>query len=148
MNCFFNNAKCQFLYGPFNGLRGLFKFDLLSSDSFYCQGALKTSFRREITKRFALRTIAEAIIRAKLQKFGCFTAIFSKRLYIRACSYLYGQVGHTANWWNQSNEQTVPPLALTFSKHYHQDFYLEVSVPGSVVQGGLLVHTLHVQSEC
>ena len=34
-NCFFNNAITQFLYGPFNGLSGLFKLELLSSDSFY-----------------------------------------------------------------------------------------------------------------
>ena len=93
MNCFFNNAKCQFLYGPFNGLRGLFKFDLLSSDSFYCQGALKTSFRQEITKRCALRTIAEAIIRAKSQIWA-FYGRFSQnaRIYERACIYTGGSV--------------------------------------------------------
>ena len=42
------------------------------------RGALKTSFWREITKWCALRTIAEAIIRAKSQKYGHFTGDFLK----------------------------------------------------------------------
>ena len=46
-----NNAITQFLDWPCNGLSELLKLELLSSDSFYCQGALKTSFRREIMKR-------------------------------------------------------------------------------------------------
>ena len=76
---------------PFsNGLSGPFKLELLSSDSFYCQGALKISFRREITKRCALRTIAEAIIRAKSQKYGQFSQ--NARIYGRARIYKGGFV--------------------------------------------------------
>ena len=75
---FFNNAITQFLDWPFDGLSRLFKLELLSSDSFYCQGALKTSFRREIAKRCALRTIAEAIIQAISQKYRRFTGDFLK----------------------------------------------------------------------
>ena len=37
-NCCFNNAITQFLDWPFNGISGLLKLELLSSDSFYCQG--------------------------------------------------------------------------------------------------------------
>ena len=51
---------------------------------FYSQGALKTSFRREITKRCAIRTIAEAMIQAKSQKYGRFTGSFLKAP-VRAC---------------------------------------------------------------
>ena len=53
---------------PFISLSGLLKLELLSSDSFYCQGALKTSFRREITIRCTLRTI-----RVKSKKTGDIT---------------------------------------------------------------------------
>ena len=37
-NCHLFLQCCQLLEGPFNGLSGLFKLELLSFDSFYCQG--------------------------------------------------------------------------------------------------------------
>ena len=52
------------------------------------RGALKTSFRREITKRCTLRTIAEAIIQAKSQKYGRFSHN----------SRIYERVRNTGNW--------------------------------------------------
>ena len=70
-------AKIQALYGQ--------KYERRQSNiQFFkngkkCQGALET-FRRDITKRCALRTIAEANIRAKSQKYGRFTGNFLKML--------------------------------------------------------------------
>ena len=51
---------------------------------------LKYHERREITKRCALRTIAEAIIRAKSQKYGQFSQ--NARIYGRARIYKGGFV--------------------------------------------------------
>ena len=68
-NCYCNSAITQLLDGPFNGRSGLFKLELLSSDSY---------IRREITKKCASRTIVTSIKQAKSQKnTGVLRAIFS-----------------------------------------------------------------------
>ena len=66
-------------------------------------GCLKTSFRRDITKRCALRTIAEAIVKEKSQIYGLFSQ--NARIYGRARIYTAGFV--TLQTFNPTSNQRL-----------------------------------------
>ena len=78
---------------PFNGLSRHFKLELLTSDSFYCQGGSENFIRARYYEKVRVKNHYWSNYTGKITKIR---AIFSKHSYIRACSYLYGWVGHTA----------------------------------------------------